>query len=191
MYGCFERLLKTFLGLILIAILLLVGSKMLTEPFKPQEQTTWQQPVDTPKAAPDYGEYHSQQSKEEIKYEVPVQTGPDHDYIMENTFQKSGVVMELTPSLEKGLVLVIKTFKTVLGPDFSPTIISAHDTYHENDEWTPHRSGRAVDIRLNDIPLKEKRKVMKFIQANLPPEYKAIWENQYLPTEMLHLQSKH
>lgn len=188
MYACFEHLLKTFFGLILICIMLVAAYKMVHDPYRPESKNLWSQPVETTK--PDEGEYTTRQNKAETYYEVPVQTGALHDYIMENTFQKSGVVMELTPDLEKGLVLVIKCFKEVFGPDFAPTITSAHDSFDQHNEWSYHRTGRAVDIRLNDLPLQQRRRVMKLIQERLPNGYKAIWESQYLPNEHLHFQSK-
>jgi len=187
MYGCFEHMLKTFFGLIFICIMLVAAYKMVHDPYRPESKNLWSQPVET---KPDEGEYTTKQNKAETYYEVPVQTGPYHEYIMENTFQKSGVVMELTPDLEKGLVLVIKTFKEVFGPDFALTITSAHDSFDKHNEWSYHRTGRAVDIRLNDLPLQQRRRAMKLVQERLPNGYKAIWESQYLPNEHLHLQSK-
>lgn len=185
MYGCFERLLKTVLGLIFIAVLLVVAHHGLTAPYTPEKPTTGQT------QAVDEGVYNTKQSQDEIKYEVPVQNTSDHDYIMVNTFQKSGVVMELTPDLERSLVYVIKVFKAVFGQDFTPTIISAHDSFDKHNEWSYHRTGRAVDIRTNDLPIKEKRKVFNMIEASLPKDFKIIWEQQYLPTEHFHLQSRH
>lgn len=132
-----------------------------------------------------------QKPAEDVNYDVPLQTGSNHDYIMENTFQKPGVVMELTPQLESGLVYAIKVFKSQFGPDFSPTINSAHDSYHIHDQWSPHRSGRAVDISLADLPLNQRRRVVRILEGTLPKNYKVRWESQYTPNEHIHLQSKH
>ena len=98
--------------------------------------------------------------------------------------------MELTPKLEIGLVYVIKVFKSVFGNDFTPTIISAHDSFNRHDQWSPHRTGRAVDIRLDDLPLKQKRKVVRILQNTIPDHYKVRWENQFLSNEYLHFESK-
>lgn len=178
--GCLVNLAKIILGLILIVIMLFTAYKLVHEPYRPEDfqQTSTQ-------------EYQPQESKTDITYEVPKQSGENHDYIMENTFQKPGVVMELTPKLEIGLVYVIKVFKSVLGTDFTPTIISAHDSFNRHDQWSPHRTGRAVDIRLDDLPLKQKRKVVRILQNTIPEHYKVRWENQFLSTEYLHFESKH
>ena len=82
-------------------------------------------------------------------------------------------------------------FKSQLGDDFAPTITSAHDSFDKHDRWSKHRTGRAVDIRLNDLPLKEKRRVVKILQGTLPKEYKVEWESQGTVNEHLHFQSKH
>lgn len=167
--GCLVNLIKIFLGLILIVIMLIVGYKLIFDPYRPESP-------------------HSKPSVDNINDNVPVQTGPNHDYIMENTFQKPGVVMKLSKELESGLVYVIKVFKAVFGQDYSPTIISAHDSFHRHDKWSPHRTGRAVDIGFNDLPLKEKRRLVKILKATLPDDYTLIWESQYTPNEHLHFQ---
>ena len=191
MYGCFEYIVKIFLGLIFICIMLVAAYKMVNDPYRPETKNIWSKPVETQYHKSDEGEHKSEQTQDEINYDVPLQSSGNHDYIMENTFQKSWVEMELTPELERGLVYVIKVFKAVFGQDFTPTIISAHDTFDKHDRWSRHRTGRAVDIGLNDLPLKPKRKVMRILQGTLPPKYKAIWENQYLSNEHLHFQSDH
>ena len=192
MFGCPGHLFKAFLGLIFICIMLWAGYKLITEPYHPPKENT---SVETPAPQQDYSEYKSKPSAEDDKYEVKklmTETKCDnHDYIMENTIQKSWVEMKLTPELERGLVFVIKVFKAVFSQDFTPTVISAHDSFDKHDKWSRHRTGRAVDIRLDDLPLKPKRKVMRILQGTLPPEYKAIWENQYLSNEHLHFQSDH
>ena len=189
--GCLINLVKCFLALIMILIMLIVGYKLVFDPYTPEEAANTAKARAAVILHSDDGEYQTQQSKEEIAAEVPVQTGDNHDYILENTFQKPGVIMELTPSLEKGLVYVIKVFKSQLGEDFSPTITSAHDSYDKHDQWSKHRYGKAVDIRLNDLPLNERRRVVRILEQTLPKEYKVIWESQYTPNEHLHFQSQH
>ena len=85
----------------MIAIMLIVGYKLIFDPYRPEK-----------------GEYKSKPSAKEVKNDVPVQSGDNHDYIMENTFQKGYVVMELTPQLESGLVYVIKVFKSTIFSGF-------------------------------------------------------------------------
>lgn len=191
MYSCFEQMLKTFLGLIFICIMLVAAYKMVHDPYRPESKNLWSKPVETPAQKVDKEVYNTRQNQDETRYEVPVPSSYNHEYIMENTFQKSGVAMELTPELESGIVFVIKVFKGVFGPDFTLTITSAHDSFGKHQDGSYHRSGRAVDIRLNDLPLKQKREAMKIIQKQLPKEYTVIWENKFLPTEHMHLQSKH
>jgi hypothetical protein len=144
---------------------------------------------------PDEGTYKqtddTEPSIDNVSYDVPVQSSSNHEYIMENTFQKPGVVMELTPQLESGLVYAIKVFKSQLGQDFSPTITSAHDSFDKHNKVSKHRTGQAVDIRLNDIPLNEKRRIVKILETTLPKNYKVIWEGKYTQNEHIHLQSKH
>lgn len=144
---------------------------------------------------PDEGTYKqtddAEPSIDNVNYDVPLQTGSNHDYIMENTFRKPGVVMELTPQLESGLVYAIKVFKSQFGPDFSPTINSAHDSYHIHDKWSRHRYGQAVDISLADLPLNQRRRVVRILEGTLPKDYKVRWESQYTPNEHIHLQSNH
>ena len=189
MFGCLGHLFKAFLGVIFICIMLVAAYKMVHDPYRPEKKNIWSKPVETQYHKSTEAEYKPKQKQDEINYDVPLQSGAKHDYIMENTFQKSWVEMELTPELERGLVYVIKVFKAVFGQDFTPTIISAHDSFDKHDRWSHHRTGRAVDIRLNDLPLKPKRKVVKILQNTLPSEYKVIWENQYLENEHLHFQS--
>lgn len=198
--GCLGNLIKIFLGLIMILIMLVVGYKLIFDPYTPEEKNyntttraeeTYQKFDERTYKQTDEGGYKSKQSAEEVKYDVPVQTGSNHDYIMENTFQKPGVVMELTPQLESGLVYAIKVFKSQFGPDFSPTINSAHDSYHIHDQWSPHRSGRAVDISLADLPLNQRRRVIRILEGTLPKDYKVRWESQYTQNEHIHFQSKH
>lgn len=149
------------------------------ETYQKSDEGTYKQTDDT------------ETSIDNISYDVPVQSGSNHDYIIENTFQKPGVVMELTPQLESGLVYAIKVFKSQFGPDFSPTIISARDSYHIHDRWSPHRYGQAVDISLADLPLNQRRRVVRILEGTLPKDYKVRWESQYTPNEHIHLQSKH
>lgn len=186
--GCLVNLFKCLLAMFIILIMLIVGVKLIFDPYSPDEQPKPRTDVTYPA---DDGEYKTTPSQTEFNYDVPVQSGPDHEYIMENTFQKSGVVMELTPQLEHGLVYVIKVFKSQLGEDFYPTITSAHDSFHIHDKWSKHRYGKAVDIRMNDLPLDERRRVVRILKQTLPKEYKVIWESQYTPNEHLHFQSKH
>lgn len=149
------------------------------ETYQKADERTYKQTDDT------------EPSIDNVSYDVPVQSGSNHEYIMENTFQKPGVVMELTPQLESGLVYAIKVFKSLFGPDFSPTIISAHDSYHIHDKWSRHRYGQAVDISLADLPLNPRRRVVRILEGTLPKDYKVRWEDQYISTEHIHLQSKH
>ena len=149
------------------------------ETYQKPDERTYKQTDDT------------EPSIDNVSYDVPVQSGSNHEYIMENTFQKPGVVMELTPQLESGLVYAIKVFKSQFGPDFSPTIISAHDSYHIHDKWSRHRYGQAVDISLADLPLNPRRRVVRILEGTLPKDYKVRWEDQYISTEHIHLQSKH
>ncbi len=149
------------------------------ETYQKSDEGTYKQTDDT------------EPSIDNVSYDVPVQSGSNHDYIMENTFQKPGVVMELTPQLESGLVYAIKVFKSQFGPDFSPTIISAHDSYHIHDKWSRHRYGQAVDINLADLPLNQRRRVVRILEGTLPKDYKVRWESQYTQNEHIHLQSNH
>ena len=110
--GCLLNLFKIFLGLIVIIIMLVAGYKLVFEPYHP---FGWSQ-----KDAEAFFHQDTSHSMDKISYDVPMQTGPTHDYIMDNTFQKPFVRMELDPELEKGLVYVIKAFKAVFGQDFSP-----------------------------------------------------------------------
>ena len=179
--GCLVNLFKTFLGIILIVIMLIVGYKLIFDPYRP-EKPNYRSKVRT--------EETYQKPAEEVRNDVPVQSSDNHDYIMENTFQKGYVVMELTPQLESGLVYVIKVFKSQFGEDFAPTIISAHDSFDRHDRWSHHRTGRAVDISLVDLPYYERRRVVKILEGTLPKDYKVRWEDQYTSREYLHFQSK-
>ena len=88
--GCLVNLFKTFLGIILIVIMLIVGYKLIFDPYRP-EKPNYRSKVRT--------EETYQKPAEEVRNDVPVQSSDNHDYIMENTFQKGYVVMELTPQL--------------------------------------------------------------------------------------------
>jgi hypothetical protein len=158
---------------------------------KARAEETYHKPKERTYKQNDEGGYKSKQSAEEVNYDVPLQTGSNHDYIMENTFRKGYVVMELTPQLESGLVYAIKVFKSQFGPDFSPTIISAHDSYHIHDKWSRHRYGQAVDISLADLPLNPRRRVVRILEGTLPKDYKVRWESQYTQNEHIHLRSNH
>ena len=188
--GCLVNFIKIILGLIMIAIMLIVGYKLIFDPYRPESPNScWSHmPAEETSSKADDGEYKTNPSIDNINYDVPVQTGPNHDYIMENTFQKPWVSMALDPELETGLVFVIKAFKAVFGQDFSPTIISAHDSFDRHDKWSPHRVGRAVDISLNDLHLKEKRRLIKFLKSTMPDDYTMVWEDQGIMTEHLHFQ---
>lgn len=179
--GCLVNLIKIILGLIMIIIMLIVGVKLVFDPYVPEKHNTaeYYQPTE---------EYKTAQSNDD--YDVPVQTGSNHDYIMENTFQKGYVVMELTPQLEAGLVYVIKVFKSQFGPDFTPTIISAHDSFDRHDQWSKHRVGKAVDISMVDISYYKRKEVVSILEKTLPKDYSIRWENQYSANEHLHFQSK-
>ena len=180
----------------MILIMLVVGYKLIFDPYTPEEKNynTTTRTEETYQKA-DERTYKqtddTEPSIDNVNYDVPLQTGSNHDYIMENTFQKPGVVMELTPQLESGLVYAIKVFKSQLGPDFSPTIISAHDSYHIHDKWSHHRYGQAVDISLADLPLNQRRRVVRILEGTLPKDYKVRWEDKYLSNEHIHLQSNH
>ena len=188
--GCLVNLIKIILGLIMIAIMLIVGYKLIFDPYRPESPNScWSHmPTEETSSKADDGEYKKEPSIDNINYDVPVQTGPNHDYIMENTFQKPWVSMALDPELETGLVFVIKAFKAVFGQDFTPTIISAHDSFDRHDKWSPHRVGRAVDISLNDLHLKEKKHLIKFLKSTMPDDYTMVWEDQGIMTEHLHFQ---
>ena len=189
--GCLVNLFKCFLGIIVIVVMLIVGYELIFNPYRPESPNScWSHKAATEMANKDIddGEYQSKNSIDNINYDVPTQEGPIHDYIMENTFQKPGVMMSLAPELEQGLVVVIQLFKAEFGEDFSPTITSAHDSFHIHDRWSSHRYGRAVDIRLNDLPLNPKRRLMKALKEKLPEEYSFIWEDQGIPNEHLHFQ---
>ena len=172
--------------------MLIVGYKLIFNPYRPEKGNLCRSRVLAEESyqKPDEGEYKSKPSAKEVKNDVPVQSGDNHDYIMENTFQKGYDVMELTPQLERGLVYVIKVFKSQFGEDFAPTIISAHDSFDRHDQWSPHRTGRAVDISLVDLPYYKRRRVVKILEGTLPKDYKVKWEYQYSSNEHLHFQSK-
>lgn len=178
--GCLINLFKIFLLLIFFPIMFFAGYKLIFEPYYPGR---WSQ-----KDAEEFFPQDTSVSMDKISYDIPMQTGPTHDYIMDNTFQKPFVRMELDPELEKGLVYVIKAFKAVFGQDFSPTIISAHDSFDRHEKWSPHCWGHAVDIALADLPLKDKRRLVKFLKATLPDDYTIKWEYQGTKSEQLHFQ---
>ena len=182
--GCLGNLIKIFLGIIMIIIMLIVGYKLIFDPYRPESPNScWSHRPVAEETSPT-----DNHTIDNINYDVPVQTGANHDYIMENTFQRTEVVMELAPELESGLVYVIKVFKSQFGEDFSPTIISAHDSFDRHDKWSAHRVGRAVDISLADLPLKQRRRVVKILKATLPDDYTIVWENLGIQNEHLHFQ---
>ena len=192
--GCLVNLIKIILGLIMIAIMLVVGYKLIFDPYRPEsENSCWShRPVaEQTYSKSDDGEYKAKEENYDFRTNVPVQVGKNHDYIMENTIQKSYVVMELTPALERGLVYVIKVFKSQFGEDFAPTIISAHDSFDRHDKWSHHKTGRAVDISLVDLPYYKRRRVVKILEGTLPKEYKVEWKCQGTVNEHLHFQSRH
>ncbi len=177
--GCLVHLVKIFLGLIAIVIMLVAGYKLIHDPYRPVDNKPTQQ-VYTEPIKP----------KPEPKAETPVQTGSNHDYIMANTLQERYVEMRLTPTMETGLVYVIKVFKQEFGPDFTPSVISANDRPEKHELYSLHNRGQAVDIRTNDLPLKQKRRVIKVLQTTLPQDmYHAIWKSQGTENEHLHFES--
>lgn len=187
--GCLFNLFKCILGLIMILIMLVVAYKLVFDPYRPESPNScWSH---RPAVEETYAPKAAEPPKEnyDFRTNVPEQVGETHDYIMENTFQLPGVVMELTPTLENGLVYVIKVFKSQFGEDFAPTIISAHDSFDKHDRWSKHKTGRAVDIRMNDLPIKEKRRIVKILERTLPKGYKVEWEHQGTVNEKLHFQS--
>ena len=191
MFGCLGSLIKCFFGLILIVIMLIAAYKLVHDPYRPEDfqHKTKEVSYTQKEANPSSREYNPTLSKTESNYKVPVQTGKNHDYIMENTFQKRWVNMELTPSLEKGLVYVIKVFKSQFGEDFAPTIISAHDHPENHEKYSLHNSGCAVDINLADLPYYPRRKVVRILEKTLPDDYQVIWKSQGTEAEHLHFQS--
>jgi hypothetical protein len=192
--GCLVNLIKIILGLIMIAIMLIVGYKLIFDPYRPESpNSSWShRPVaEQTYSKSDGGEYKAKEENYDFRTNVPVQVGENHDYIMENTIQKGYVVMELTPALERGLVYVIKVFKSQFGEDFAPTIISAHDSFDRHDKWSHHKTGRAVDISLVDLPYYKRRRVVKILEGTLPKEYKVEWKCQGTVNEHLHFQSRH
>ena len=157
--GCLVNLIKIFLGLIMIAIMLIVGYKLIFDPYRPESpNSSWShRPVaEQTYSNPERREPKTQEENYDFRTNVPVQVGENHDYIMENTIQKGYVVMELTPALERGLVYVIKCSKASsertsprpLYPPMTPSIdmtsgpiikqvelsISASWTYHTTRE---------------------------------------------------------
>lgn len=85
--GCLFNLFKCILGLIMILIMLVVGYKLVFDPYRPESPNScWShrpavEETYTPKAAePPKGNY-------DFRTNVPEQVGETHDYIMENTFQ--------------------------------------------------------------------------------------------------------
>ena len=177
--GCLVNLFKIILGLIMIAIMLIVGYKLIFDPYRPESPNScWSH-------RPVAEQTYSKSDGDEYKAKEE-----NHDYIMENTIQKGYVVMELTPALERGLVYVIKVFKSQFGEDFAPTIISAHDSFDRHDKWSHHKTGRAVDISLVDLPYYKRRRVVKILERTLPKGYKVEWEHQGTVNEKLHFQSK-
>lgn len=191
--GCLVNLFKIILGLIMIAIMLIVGYKLIFDPYRPESPNScWShRPVaEQTYSKSDGDEYKAKEENYDFRTNVPVQVGENHDYIMENTIQKGYVVMELTPALERGLVYVIKVFKSQFGEDFAPTIISAHDSFDRHDKWSHHKTGRAVDISLVDLPYYKRRRVVKILERTLPKGYKVEWEHQGTVNEKLHFQSK-
>ena len=190
---CLVNLFKIILGLIMIAIMLIVGYKLIFDPYRPESPNScWShRPVaEQTYSKSDGDEYKAKEENYDFRTNVPVQVGENHDYIMENTIQKGYVVMELTPALERGLVYVIKVFKSQFGEDFAPTIISAHDSFDRHDKWSHHKTGRAVDISLVDLPYYKRRRVVKILERTLPKGYKVEWEHQGTVNEKLHFQSK-
>lgn len=176
--GCLVHLIKAVLGLIVIAIMLVAAYKLVHTPYRPVAKPPTEQVYSKPV------------TRSEPKVDIPVQTGDNHEYIMDNTIQERFVDMRLTPTMETGLVYVIKVFKQEFGQDFTPSIISANDHPEKHEPYSLHNSGRAVDIRMNDLPLKQKRRLVKVLQETIPPDmYKAVWESQYTANERLHFQS--
>lgn len=187
--GCLFNLVKIVIGIIMLLIMIVAGYKLIFDPYSPEPPNScWSHKTNAEESyAPNVVE--PQHGNYDFRTNVPVQVGEKHDYIMANTFQAPGVAMELTQTLENGLVYVIKVFKTQLGEDFTPTIISAHDSFDKHDRWSEHKTGRAVDIRMNDLPYYKKRLVVKILEKTLPKEYKVEWQHQGTVNEKLHFQS--
>lgn len=72
----------------MIIIMLIVGYKLIFDPYRPESPNScWSQRPVAEETSPS-----DNHTIDNINYDVPVQTGANHDYIMENTFQKPFVI---------------------------------------------------------------------------------------------------
>ena len=97
--GCLVNMFKIVLGLFLIIFMLVVGFKLVFDPYRPESPNScWSH-----KSA-EMDSKQNEPSFDNISYDVPMQTGTTHDYIMANTFQNHFVRMELDPELERSRI---------------------------------------------------------------------------------------
>ena len=75
--GCLVNMFKIVLGIFLILIMLVVGFKLVFDPYRPESPNScWSHKsaeMDSPQDEP---------SIDNISYDVPMQTGTTHDYIV-------------------------------------------------------------------------------------------------------------
>lgn len=179
--GCLGQLFRIVLGLGMLLILLIAGCCLVFSPYTPEDGST---------KNPDfYTHVDGEEYCRECVFDVPEQSGETHDYIMDNTRRKIWVEMEFTKATESGLKYVIKVFKSVLGEDYSPLIISGHDHYEKNNLTSHHGTGRAVDISTAGIPMEQKNKIYKILLETLPTSYKVRVEKKFGEKNVIHFQS--
>jgi len=58
----------------------------------------------------------------------------------------------------------------------------------DHDPWDPHYMGKAVDIRIQNVPAAERLALIDQIRLELGDQYVVLWENKGTGNEHLHCQ---
>lgn len=107
---------------------------------------------------------------------------------------KDGVILAgLVPELDDALAVVEECYAQVGAECW---ITSGRDGVHhgspvEGGTRDPHYEGKAVDVRLWNVPLEHRAQLIANIRDRLGPEYVVLWENRGQPGEHAHIQWGH
>lgn len=113
-----------------------------------------------------------------------------HHFIESFIPKKDGVQLNTVPKIDTAILKINKVYQSVLNdPDYKILITSANDSKAHNKN-SAHYSGKAVDIRINNINSKLKKEIVNMVNDVLGPEFFVLHEDKGKPNEHLHIQLK-
>ena len=114
-----------------------------------------------------------------------------HRLLIKRTRQKPGVYLEsLLPVMDTAGIEIVHCFHKVMGDDYVPVITSGNDyPYHKRE--SKHYKNAAMDFRIKDVPLNNRREIVEMTQLKLGERFRVLWEKgemEHLHVELVDVQ---